>query len=309
MKASYEKLNYRLRPAKHIERGMIVETLQRLRMFAPLRRYRYVGLGSLYFADFILVHRALGIRSMVCVEKDEPRRERFRFNRPFRTVTLRFGHSNDVLPAIGWTQRTIVWLDYDCRLSGEVLTDIRWVCGAAPSGSVIIVSVNAEPLADGKRIDGFRKAVGARNVPQGVTKEGHLAGWLLAGHGRTVIDSVIRETVQDRSVASARVDYRQVFNFEYRDGARMSTVGGIVVGEEDRDGFEACEFDDLDYVRTGAEACRIEVPFLTNREIRLLDRQLPTTPSEHMIKMLPEDAQKAYQATYRFFPTFVDAEF
>ena len=309
MKASYEKLNYRLRPAKHIERGMIVETLQRLRMFAPLRQYRYVGLGSLYFADFILVHRVLGIKSMVCIERDEPKAERFRFNRPFRTVALKFGHSNDVLPALSWSQRSIVWLDYDCRLNDEVLADIGWVCGAAPSGSVLIVSVNAEPLEEGTRIESFRKAVGRASVPESVTKEGHLAGWRLAEAGRTVIDSAIREAVQDRSVAGARLSYQQLFNFEYRDGVRMSTVGGLLVAGDDQARFNSCEFDDLDYVRRGAETCRIEVPFLTNREVRLLDRRLPATRQGAPVKMIPEDAQRAYRATYRFFPTFVDAEF
>jgi hypothetical protein len=308
MKASYEKLNYRLRPAKHIERGMIVEALQRLRMFAPLSRYNYVGLGSLYFADFVLVHRSLGIRRMICIERDEGKRERFVFNRPFRTVDLRFGHSNDVLPTIDWKRRTIVWLDYDGRLGGDVLTDIRWVCGAAPSGSVLVVSVNAEPIDEEKRIAAFKEAIGVRNVPEGVTKGGHLGGWLLAAHGRTVIDSIIRESIRDRSTSREKISYEQIFNFEYRDGVRMSTVGGIILDETDRRAFEACKFDDLDYVRPGSEACRIEVPLLTNREIRLLDRHLPGA-TDRMVKMLPDDAQRAYRATYRFFPTFVDAEF
>jgi hypothetical protein len=315
MTASYEKLNYRLRPAKHIERGMIVEALQRLRMFAPLRQYRYIGLGSLYFADFVLVHKTLGIKTMVCIEKDEPKRDRFEFNRPFRTVEIKFGHSNAVLPTLKWAQRSIVWLDYDCGLNKDVLTDIGWVCGAARSGTVLIVSVNAEPEKEdddeheSKRVVALRTAVGSTNVPEGITKAGHLAGWRLAEAGRTIIDSAIRESVYDRSVPGDRFGYRQLFNFEYRDGVRMSTVGGIILSDDDCGRFDECEFHDLPYMKDGAEALRIEVPFLTNREVRLLDRYLPATSAGLSVSMIPERARKAYAASYRFFPTFVDAEF
>ncbi len=311
---SYERVNYRLKPAKHVERGMILEALQRLRVFAPLCRYRYVGFGSTYFADFIVVHRLLGIKKMISIEQDESKRARFVFNRPFRTVKLIFGHSNAVLPTLAWTTPSIVWLDYDGPLTNAVLTDIDWVCSAAASGSVLIVTVHADPGPmrpddKGARIRTLKKHIGPNNVPNGITTDGHLADWRLAEVGRTVIDSTIRAAVRDRSTRAATMSYKQLFNFHYRDGARMSTVGGILLDDDQRADLERCSFNDLSYVRSDGSACLITVPFLTNREVRSLDRHLPATAAGTSVAMIPQHDRDAYADIYRFFPTFVDAEF
>ncbi len=311
---SYERVNYRLKPAKHVERGMILEALQRLRVFAPLQRYRYIGFGSTYFADFIVVHRVLGIKKMISIEEDEAKRARFLFNRPFRTVKLIFGHSNVVLPTLAWTTPSIVWLDYDGPLTNSVLADIDWVCTAAASGSVLIVTVRADPGAisgddKGARIRTLKKNIGAKNVPNGITTDGHLADWKLAEVGRTVIDSAIREAVRNRSTRAAQMSYEQLFNFHYRDGARMSTVGGLLLNDTDRGDLKRCSFNDLSYVKAGDDACLISVPFLTNREVRSLDRHLPATAAGTSVEMIPQRDRDAYADIYRFFPTFVDAEF
>ncbi|MGA2454231.1 MAG: O-methyltransferase [Solirubrobacteraceae bacterium] len=311
---SYERVNYRLRPAKHVERGMILEALQRLSVFAPLRQYRYIGFGSTYFADFIVVHRVLGINKMISIEEDEAKRARFLFNRPFRTVKLIFGHSNAVLPTLAWTTPSIVWLDYDGPLTNSVLADIGWVCSAAASGSVLIVTVRADPGAisvddKGARIRTLKKNIGAKNVPNGITNDGHLADWRLAEVGRTVIDSTIREAVRDRSTRAAQMSYEQLFNFHYRDGVRMSTVGGVLLDAGHRSELDRCSFKDLSYIKSGSDACLISVPFLTNREVRWLDRHLPATAAGTGVAMIPQRDRDAYADIYRFFPTFVDAEF
>src|SRR3954447_22525223 len=86
--ASYERINYGLRPAKTIERKMLADTFRRLTTFGSLSSYRYVGFGSTYFSDFIAFHRALNITNMISVEKDEENAERFDFNVPFKCVKM-----------------------------------------------------------------------------------------------------------------------------------------------------------------------------------------------------------------------------
>ena len=68
MTASFRKIDYRVRPAKHAERMMMCEAFARLGAFDELPSYQYVGLGSVYFVDFLLFHRILGIRDMVNIE-------------------------------------------------------------------------------------------------------------------------------------------------------------------------------------------------------------------------------------------------
>ncbi len=314
MSGSYEQVNYGLRPAKHVERGMIVEALQRLRVFGPLRRYRYIGFGSTYFTDFTLIHRSLGIKQMISIEQDEDKRERFLFNRPFRTVQMLFGTSHEWLPKLNWKTPSIVWLDYEGPLVSAMLGDIDTVCSAAPSGSVLIVTVNANP---GKfdldkpdaRIERLKKNIHVENVPNGIVADRHLAGWGLADVSRTVIDSSIREAVLNRSTRAARMSYEQLFNFHYSDGTRMATVGGVLFDEDRRSDFERCSFTDLGYVKTGSDACLITVPFLTNREVRWLDRHLPATGAGTSVATIPDADCEAYAEVYRFFPNFVHAEF
>lgn len=107
MAASYRRINYALRPAKAVERKMLCETFRRLHPFARIERYRYIGFGSIYFSDFHLFHRALGISDMLSIEKDEHAKECFEFNQPYKCVRMDFRPSSEVLPELEWTVPTI----------------------------------------------------------------------------------------------------------------------------------------------------------------------------------------------------------
>src|SRR5437588_11821501 len=100
MFGSGEKIDYNLRPAKQIERKMLCEAFRRLSAFDLIESYRYVGLGSFYFADFVLIHRLLGITNLVSIEAEGSKAQRFRFNRPYDCVKLRFDHSTIILLAL-----------------------------------------------------------------------------------------------------------------------------------------------------------------------------------------------------------------
>ena len=57
-----EIMNYLFRPAKNIERKMLCEALSRLSIISDVKHYQYVGFSSVYFADFSLFHKQLGIQ-------------------------------------------------------------------------------------------------------------------------------------------------------------------------------------------------------------------------------------------------------
>src|SRR5208337_456544 len=88
---SFEKFNYLLRPCKQVERKLFIEALHRMSMFShryPIKDYTYIGLGSVYYADFILFHKYLYVDSMICAEaSDIPKR--MDFNKPFDFVILK----------------------------------------------------------------------------------------------------------------------------------------------------------------------------------------------------------------------------
>src|SRR6478672_6193590 len=85
---SFEKFDYLLRPSKQVERKLLIEALHHLvECGYPIYNYTYVGLGSVYYADFVLFHKYLYIDKMICAEWGSINR-RMKFNKPFPFVRL-----------------------------------------------------------------------------------------------------------------------------------------------------------------------------------------------------------------------------
>jgi hypothetical protein len=311
MPSSYESINYALRPAKNIERRMLCEVFRKLVEFGRLESYTYIGFGSAYFSDFSLFHKSLRITSNVSIERDVKNKKRFEFNRPYKCIRLEFGESNQILPKLTWDMRTIIWLDYDYKLDQGILTDVAFVCSNALSGSIIVVTVDAKPEELSKRIQSLRSRVEEQKLPQGLS-EAKLGEWGTASISRRIIVNEIEETINARNggkQAGARFLYKQLFNFHYADGAKMLTVGGIIYDEGQAELEAKCGFEQLDFVKIGEEPFTIEVPNLTLKEIRHLDRQLPCADlTEVEAPSVPADDIRRYAQIYRYFPAFVEAE-
>lgn len=316
--ASYERIHYGLRPAKNVQRKMFVETLRRLAGFGAVDSYRYVGFGSTYFSDFNLFHKALGIRNMISIERDVSNRKRFEFNCPFNCIRMAFGNSTEILPTLTWHVKTILWLDYDSTLESSVLTDVKYFCASAVPGSIIIVTVNAEPSElDPKklRLDELRNSLGKERVPPDV-KEADLSEWGTGRVFRRILLSEILETLSERNgglTDENKIEYNPLFYFCYRDGDRMMTTGGLLYERGQEPVVAGCGFNSLDFLRfsarVNARPCFIEVPKLTYKEIRHLDRQLPRTKSERLrVPKVPPVDIKQYENIYRYFPTFAETE-
>src|SRR5438309_550668 len=80
------RIDYSIRPAKSVERKMLAEALSRLSKLERPDNYRYVGFGAIYFRDFSLFHKMLGIHDMKSIEHNRSEETRFWSNRPFRCV-------------------------------------------------------------------------------------------------------------------------------------------------------------------------------------------------------------------------------
>jgi len=311
---SYEIINYALRPAKAIERKMLCEAFHRLSEFGSLSSFRYIGFGSTYFSDFALFHRALGLRHMVSIEKDAVNKRRFEFNRPYRCIEMKFGHSNDVLSTLPWDVRTIGWFDYDDPLDASVLADVRYVCMAAHAPSLFIFTVNAQPYAydqDNPRLPQLIKKVGEEKVPTEIAEK-DLSGWGTASVSRRIIINEIQETLAARNGAlpsENQILFKQLFHFRYADNAKMLTVGGLLYEKGQAPSIGKCDFESLKFVRTQNIPYVIEVPSLTYKEIGHLDSQLPREKRKqvHSPKVPIKDI-KRYEAIYRHFPRFAETD-
>lgn len=315
MPASYREIDYRIRPGKYAERLMMVETFRRLR-FGAVESYQYVGLGSVYFSDFSLVHKALGITKLISIERAEHDKRRFEANIPFRCIEMRWGETGAELPKVDLDLRSIVWLDYDGRLNRSVLADVREVAARVTSGSVLAVTVQSrfDRVVGDDGVDEsvatIRDALGDERVPFDITTQA------LRGDGtgklyRNVILEEITRTLADRNAGKhqgQQMHVRQLLNFRYEDGVRMMTVAFVFYDAGQQALFSLCRFEDLDFCRSDEEVFEIEIPKLTPREVRFLDRQLPCAPDDLDLAAVPPRDARQYSRIYRYFPAvaFVD---
>ena len=260
MPPSYERVDYRVRPAKSIERKMLCEAFVKLGKFCDLTEYKYVGFGSIFFSDFTLIHKFLGIKDLISIEEQEKDKKRFEFNCPYKFIELYFGHSNDVLPALEWTKKLIIWLDYDKPLEERVLTDIGTFLLNAKSGSIILLTIDVDPCRLGspgkERYNKFVDLIGEEKIPLDIEDKAleKLDKENFPRECRQIINNEIEEIILKKNGGieeDDKLEYKQLFNFLYKDGsAQMLTVGGIIYSQKDKEKIQKCNFEGLDFIKS-----------------------------------------------------------
>ena len=313
------KVDYSLRPAKAAERQMLVEALARLDPLDPDERLdtsRYVGMGSIYFRDFQLVHRRLGIDDMISIE-NELAEERVRFNLPLSCIRPMMGTVSEALSEIDLEdKRHVLWLDYESRITPDMLADIDVVVSRCRPGSVLIVTVNADRIQGAasrrKWLDQWERTFIEPTDPRERDEYALLS--------YRVLKMRIGDALAARNAGVAqpeqRVEFRQAFHMVYADGARMLTVGGALIAESDSQRWDECGIESLDFVRANDNPddnpYEIEIPRLTRREVHHLLKAVPQTHGdigEAAEKAgIPIDDARHFATLYRYAPLFVEAE-
>jgi hypothetical protein len=326
MTDSFRRIDYSLRPAKHAERRMLCDIFRRLAHFQPVEHYRYVGFGSVWFSDFVLFHRALGIRNMLSIEQAVRSRARFEANKPF-AIEIDFRASSLVLPGLDYERPQFFWLDYDDPITLDMVNDVAAIARRASSGTVLVVSVQCvrppdiaaaerEQLNDPNAIGPMQRfaarmsADGVDRVP-GDLERGQLSNWAFGDLSRSIFYAEIDRILQDRrlSAPEGAVSYRSICDFEYEDGAKMTTLALVFHSEDDAAKVDACRFEDLEFLDPAGDAVFIPTPKITPREFRHLESQLPLAPgSELNIGHIPPGETTRFGDMYRYFPNFVSAE-
>jgi len=142
---SYLKVHYEFRPAKQVERRMLLDTFQRLQGVGfTIPDYQYTGMGSIYFIDFILFHRYLGIQKMLSVESDKTIPKRVEFNQPYGFIKTEIGDIDEHVPHLSPDRRHILWLDYDGMITEDIVETVVLAATQLSGGSILLVTVDVE---------------------------------------------------------------------------------------------------------------------------------------------------------------------
>ena len=222
---------------------------------------------------------------------------------------------------LDWDQKMILWLDYDTSLDLAMLDDIRTCGSRAQSGTALAITVQSHKLYD-KR-DLHEEQLPIENPKQfedyftsartfQTMDDSDLRGWNISRTSRRVLHCEIQnalDTANQGRPARSHISFRQIAAFEYADGVKMTTIVGVFVDQDHKDHFEQCGFDALSFYGDGDGAFQITVPLLTPREMRHLDKSLPSSgaPTGNY-GSIPEGDAKNYAKLYRYLPNFAAFE-
>lgn len=336
---SFERFDYLLRTNKHIERKLVFDILYSVSQKIGFAQHWYLGFGSMWFGDFRLAHRLLGVDRLVSMELSDYA-DRAKFNRPFAGVEIEAGESGAIMAGLGdetWQKPVIAWLDYDGYLNHDVVSDIDLLLQRAQPNSSIIITVNGargtyrarkpggatarEDTAVGV-VEGF---LGTGSIPVKFEPQQNGAGAYI-DVSEALFPQFLTEAVsafmEHRVIASAReVDgsrlrFVPLFQLHHRDGADMVTVGGALVTEAAAAVWEEClrSHPILAGSGGGAAYCRLDLIPVTVKEKIALDGCLPD-PGDGTTYLLAaraaglalhDDEIAKYRKYYRHFPVFVE---
>lgn len=308
--SSFNVVNYSVRPNKHIQRSLVFEGYKAIRDLLKLKDVRYVGLGSIWFSDFLMAHKMLHIDEMVSIENDEIGYRRAQFNKPFKTVRVVNEMSTIALKSLCVDDKFnshpwFVWLDYDGTFDETVAEDIKIVIESAPVNTAFVITFNADHRKYGKpkdRPDRLKNLFGDV-VQDNLSKEDC--------EGDNLPNLLADLAIKSMKSAAASVrrpgGFTPCFRVVYRDGADMVTVGGFLpaVGA-----IPAIREAINERSWPSSPDIAVTTPPLTIREISSLQAHLPrrTKLTRAAIKRLGFDLEEnqieAYEQFYKTYPTY-----
>ena len=303
---SYLKVHYELRPAKQVERRMLVDAFQLLALSGfSIKDYQYTGMGSVYFVDFSLFHRWLGITNMLSVEHSPTIAKRVEFNKPFGFVRTRMAPIGDVIPSLSHDLKHLLWLDYDGILTSSHLADVSLAATYLPVESILLTTIDAEPPTDADDAVDWRKYfLDEIGLPDSLKPKDFAKSKL----PRRNIDAV-RRAIADGLTGRPEAQFIPLFNFLYSDSNLMLTIGGMIGTDVELRKIQAGPISRATYYRSDLrqDPCRISVPRLTRKERHYMDAHMPCSdrwrpkPFE-----LPTESILAYREIYRFCPAYAE---
>lgn len=319
MPGSDQKINYQLRPAKSIERKMICALIRESIRALNLSDVRYIGLGAKYFVDFILVHNEFDIEEMVSIEAQIDKKERYDFNKPLKCIQMMYGKTKEMLPQLGdlGTKNNLIWLDYDGEFAEGTMDDIETIMRCAKKGSIIFFSWNSSCRGkdQSEKQETFMNNMG-RFFDEKVAKSQY-TNKRIPQMIRDMFYKQVEDTLVSRNkYIDEKLEFYQIMFLEYQDGARMMTVGGVLVDKDLKMKLENSQIFSK-YVfsrRKEDDAFVIEVPKLTNKEIQLILKNIPLSRDEYeTIKDefhgIDYEEIQQFQTIYKYYPYYNEGQF
>ncbi len=251
---SFEKVNYLFRPRKQIERKIIIEILQELKgQFNNFQDHEYIGMGSIYYYDFILFHKLLDFEKMTSID-DKVTTKRFLFNKPYEFISFKNQLSTDFLSSQKWTDNRIIWMDYDLKLNEVILDDFGILSKNCIDRDILIFTIDAQCDYDDDKKDEFINTF-EDFIPSSFQKDEYFEPLYFP----KLLETICLNIFKDQMLYD-NYKFNKLFSFTYSDRAKMYTLGGIFSDPE-----KIPKLTNL-FLRQNHEIIDIDIPLITYKE-------------------------------------------
>lgn len=307
---SFDVVNYSLRPSKSIQRQLVFEGVRLLQAQLNFEEMIYVGFGSIWFTDFVLAHKLLGIQDMFSIEANEIGFARAKYNAPYATVRVLNGYARDVLPELfahssAAHRPWMAWLDFDYAFDEAMSDDIRLLIENAPQNSVVVVTFNANEMKYGKAPE---RPARLRQIFGSVVPDDLSARACKDERAQETLANISLDHMKSIAAEISRPGgFVPAFRLIYRDQSPMVTVGGVLPAK----GASVIAEGVVQNATWPAKPQKpIMAPHLTIREASALQSKLPCQGrlSREIVQSLgfdlPEEQIEAFATYYRQYPSF-----
>lgn len=301
-----------MRPAKQAERRILLDFLKcGNEAGLTIADCRYVGMGGTSFYDFHLIHRFLGIRNMVSLERDTNTHPRCRFNRPFEFIKVLNKTVADFLASDVDDTKTVYWLDYDDGIGTDIVADIISLGTRLTPGGSAFVTVYANPpgalesQSTQERLEYFQEQLGEFST-----------GLTVADMANNAFAETIRKLLttafSNAFVGRTDGEFHPLFQVRYKDSSPMVTVGGFFCTTDQAQEIEARVRTDLPFL-LARPPYKIRPLNLTERERALFDLAVTKTKTNsqqaNLLRHLGFRKKEfdAYRDLLRFWPRYHEA--
>jgi hypothetical protein len=304
---SIGKVAYDLRPCKQTERMMMIHLLQHMAESGfKISDYQYTGFGSLFFVDFILLRKMLGIYDMLSAEINTEYESRIKYNLPYSDIDIHMGDIGEVIPSLSPDKKHFLWLDYDDVLQQYMVSHLFDALTKLPAGSIIALTIDVDfKSLDNANIKEWFNHLDSEvqdYLPANFTKNDCSSDELI----NTII-KIINNIITHVMSLRINLNFELLFNFIYADGHTMLTIGGLLAGREEKRMLRACDWKRFPFYRKNFNepSFKIHIPKLTRRERLYLDSNMPMTENwKPKLFQLAEADLIAYSKVFNYCPLY-----
>lgn len=277
---SFERINYLLRPRKQVERKIMIDILQSIRTEIDLSKHRYVGMGSVYFYDFILMHKWLGIDKLTSFD-DSTEKKRFEYNKPYEFIEFENCSSTDFLIKYDWANnKTIVWLDYDGDIEKHayIVNDLEIAAKNCRKNDFLFATVNAAPPLgrNYRETNGLRRKV-LENFKLYISAEFLSNKYTTSIAFSNLLQNIFMNAIE-KGTEYNQNKFHKLFSFAYKDGAPMYSIGGFFT--DDSESVQRILKLHSKIEPDKIKIHDIDIPNLTYREKLYLDSKINTVKKQ-----------------------------